>query len=298
MAFSYPNLKAYLYVQERKEPNEELVASFTVNADTSDWEVIKAKDLLVVTPYGSRQNLIYWGTIPDMTPHSVIHVQKSDSPEGGWVTIAKRTFTEIQSVLDNDSNNTFYNHAQEYYRLVVYDANKIVGPVTAMGVADPYGAEIARRHAIRLKEGRSGNLMYLFVRMKNGVRCPECWDELLQKRTRSDCEACNDTGWMHGYYEPYPIYVSVGTENETMDHLLDGPSNTNNKIQAWTANYPILNNGDLVIEPRNRNIWCVIGREFSTHKRVITKQNVMMDRLDGDDPVWSLVSRIPLEELR
>ena len=37
MAFSYPNLKAYLCVQERREPNEEIVASFTVNADTSDW---------------------------------------------------------------------------------------------------------------------------------------------------------------------------------------------------------------------------------------------------------------------
>lgn len=298
MAFSYPNLRATLYVPEKREPLSDLASVLTVQNNFDSWEVLKADDILRVIPYGSRQTLIQWGTIPDLTPNSIIVVQKSDSPEGFWTTLCKKTVTEVQSYLDADSNNTFANHAQEWYRLLVYGANKIVAPVTSMGVADPYGAEIARRHSIRLKEGRSGNLMFLFVRMKEGTRCPRCWDEILQKRVRSDCPDCTDTGWLLGYYDPYPIYVSVGTEKETMDHLLDGPSNTSNKIQAWTSNYPILNNGDVIIEPRTRKIWVIIDREFSTHKRVITKQNLVMYMLDGDDPAWSLVSRIPTEVLK
>ena len=259
------------------------------------FQVFDPRDRLKVTPWEARQTLVEWHNLFDINKDTIFYVQKSNSPTKNWLTIAHTTPFDLLSYLDDEGNNTFANHSTEYYRLVVMGpgSNYIVGPLTVNGVADAYGSEISRRHRIKLDRGLSGNLMYLFTRIKYGDRCPECWDEILQKRVSVDCAYCLGTGFFNGYCNPYPIYVSMGVEREFIDHETDGPVNKAGQTDAWTSNYPILNNGDMLIEPNSRRLWSIDQRQFSTHKRVVTKQNLVLTRVTGDDPTWRLVERLP-----
>lgn len=237
----------------------------------------------------NRSNRIFWPQVPD----AEYYLQKSADGVSGWRFIASLTSTSPLQFLDEEANNTMFRHGYEYYRLVFPLTEEVSEASCVYGVADVYGAEIARRHAIHLSTGRAGNKCWAFIRMRDGVRCPDCWDEILQQRTLADCPRCYATGYLTGYYDPLPIYVSFGTEIAKLDVTIDGPKNQQNVIGAWTSGFPILSSSDIVIEGDSNAVWVVAQASVSTHKRVVTKQEVHLERSVGDDSVWGLIARIP-----
>lgn len=262
--------------------------------------------ILKVVPVTARSTLVSWSDLDyEVASNSVIYVQKneisvsSDSPEGdtGWDTIATIQGTAAPEFLDEEANNTLYRHGLTYYRLVVPSAELVVGPMQCYGTPDVMATEIVRRHKIRLRGNYSfaadGNKMYAFVRHRMGVRCPVCWDEIFAKRTKVSCTVCNDTGFIRGYYDPRELYVSLSDEGSSGNIGQVGVANERDTISGWTANYPLLGSGDVLIEPGNHNVWTVMGVDLTTHKRVITKQTLHLQRAQGDDAILVLMRRLP-----
>ena len=262
--------------------------------DVSGYENILASKYMSVSPVGGRITNVSWSSLP-FTSGSSFLLQKSTSPKSGWRVIAKLT-TADSSFLDTHANNTMNRHDTEYYRIVNPTSKKVIGLARAEGYIDPYGAEIARRHRVQLVHGKMGNKSYVFHRMHNSTRCPDCWDDILQKRSRVNCATCNSTGYIQGYYNPIEVYISFGPEQVSVSQQLDGPATAPNRVQCWTSNYPIINVGDIIIESGSNRIWDVGSVGLTMYRRVITKQDLVLNREDGDDPIYSLIGRLPTSE--
>lgn len=254
--------------------------------DPSAYEVIDCG--LRATMHTNRESFIAWNR-----QQITGYLQKSEDGIGGWVYLKRFSPADLPQFIDWKANNTFHRHGYEYYRLIFPDAQKVSEVASVHGDADFYGSEIARRHRILLKAGRAGNKCWAFVRMRQGIRCPVCWDEILQQRTRSDCPTCNSTGYLTGFYDPHELYVSFSPEASRMETSTDGPRNSQGTVQGWTSNFPMLSTGDVVIDNLSHAVWVVIHASFDTSHRAVTKQDIVLERSVGDDAIWSLIGRIP-----
>lgn len=259
--------------------------------DAREYTVLPASSYLSVSPTGGRATRISWDNLP-YADDATFYLQKSTSPTSGWATIAVLTMLDA-SYLDVYANNTMNRHELEYYRLVNVVEESVIGLARAEGYIDAYGAEMARRHRIQLINGRAGNRCFTFIKMRNAVRCPDCWDEMLQKRSKTNCATCKSTGFIQGYYNPIETYISFSAENVAINQAIDGPGSVNNAVQCWTSNYPMLNVGDVILEPGSNRFWSVQSLVLTMFKRVVTKQEVILQREDGDDPLLSLIDRVP-----
>lgn len=267
--------------------------------DTKSYTTVAdGRGNLKAMPVTAMDTKITWTDIPNTNQTSKVLLQKSTQKNSGYVTI--HTFVaglDPQQFVDSNANNTFHRHIVEWYRLVIPEAQVMLEPVCCLGTHDPVGAEIARRHMIRLKDGKCGNKCYVFNRMRDGARCPDCWDEITQELCASDCPTCNGTGYIQGYYNPLPIYLNFTPETATVSADTSGPVNSERTIQAWTGCLPDLSSGDVIIEPVGNRIWTVNDVQISTHRRLPVKQNITLDRSIGDSALWNLVKRLPEEPL-
>ena len=257
------------------------------------YKTLLASNYMTVSAVTGRATVISFINIP-FTMGSTFYLQKSGSVNSGWRTIAALT-TNDSSYIDLHANNTYNRHENEFYRLVSPINKNIIGVAKSEGYVDPYGAEIARRHRIQLVNGRAGNKVYVFKRMHNDTHCPNCWDDILQKRSRVNCSLCNSTGFIHGYYNPIKTFISFGPENISVTSNIDGPATAPNAVQCWGSNYPLLTSGDLVLEPGSNRFWSISNTGLTMCKRVVTKQDFTLQREDGDDPLYSLINRLPTE---
>lgn len=257
---------------------------------TKGYRNIPSDQYVIVSPLSGRATAIYWQDLP--VSSDTIYIQKSDSALSGWITLAECNKTAYVYV-DFKGNNTLNRHPVTYYRLVSTADSVTIGDAKTDGYIDAYGAEMSRRHRIQLVRGHAGVRVYVFHRMHQGVRCPDCWDDILQKRSRVNCATCNNTGYIVGYCDPIETYISFGPENLQVSQEIDGPKVEPGNVQCWLGNFPLLANGDLILEPIKNRFWCIKSIGVTMHQRVITKQDIVLAKEEGDDPLYQLIKRIP-----
>jgi hypothetical protein len=98
-------------------------------------------------------------------------------------------------------------------------------------------AEIARRKYVQMQK-RTGSPGYLLRKKETGTACP-CADPDLGTVATGFCSVCYGTGFVGGYYDPYPFYVEMletsgGTRKE------DGQSGVDLQLvkKGRVVNYP------------------------------------------------------------
>lgn len=87
--------------------------------------------------------------------------------------------------------------------------------------------------------------------------------------------------------------MSLSPENVAVIQPFDGTAITG-QLQGWTAGYPRINVGDAIVDSATRNIWHVSQSAFTTHKRVVTKQELILQHQDDDSHLFDLLQRIPI----
>lgn len=238
---------------------------------------------------------ITWNELPgEYFPNadSVALLEISDSPNSEFQTLHTITRNHPPYFLDEASLTTYYRSPVVYYRITFPDVDMRSPVYSNEATPNFYGAEIARRHAILLKEGHAGNLMYLFIKKRHKDRCPDCWDTLRGMRSKTNCHTCLNTGYIGGYYEPIGIYASLSAENTSVVQPADGTAITGT-LQGWTAGYPRISLGDILVDAKTREIWGINQNALTTHKRVPTKQEFVLQRHDEDMAILDLLQRIP-----
>lgn len=239
---------------------------------------------------------ISWNELPREyfpTTESYALLEWSDSPREGFTELTRVNVNHPPFYTDNHTITAFYRTPVVYYRFYFPEVNKVSLVFSSEKLPNFYAAEIIRRHLIQLKEGHAGNLMYLCIRKRTSERCPTCWDSIRGQRTRSSCPTCLSTGFIGGYFNPIGIYMSLSPENVAVIQSFDGTAITG-QLQGWTAGYPRINVGDAIVDSATRNIWHVSQSALTTHKRVVTKQELILQHQDDDSHLFDLLQRIPI----
>ena len=79
-----------------------------------------------------------------------------------------------------------------------------------------------------------------------------CWNSTLQKRTRSGCRLCYDTGFVRGYHYPIETFIQIDPgANQAEQNQATGPTQQMNTT-ARLSEIGIVKPRDLLIEPENR----------------------------------------------
>jgi len=238
---------------------------------------------------------IYWDIKPvfeDVNNYEFI-VQKSENEFGPYHDLTVPVVNTFH-IRDNTVRGQFSFYHKIYYRVKVRrrDDDTVSKTWPELGGAklaakpDLAALEMARLNNLRLKEF-SGRQLWVYPRKKAGQRCRICFDEVSQRRLRSGCSVCFDTGWVGGYYAPITTHGLVVSPDESVIHANFGDVQNENTV-LFAGNYPELSEGDIVVEAEN--IRWRIGSTINKIKkaRALVRQQAQIHRVPKGDIEYTI----------
>jgi len=197
---------------------------------------------------------VYWEVSPtteDLQEYE-FYVERSESEEGPWQQIAGPLIDRYH-VRDNNVPLRSHNRIL-FYRikaLHVLSGTELYSKVIdRAGKISLLAQEMIRREDVLFREF-VGVQCWLFPRRTFGQRCPQCWDDVLQKRRQDQCPTCWGTGFSGGYHYPIGLWGQVDdaeqTEQVTMEDHRQVTYHT-----FRTGPSPAIKPMDLVVDHLNR----------------------------------------------
>jgi hypothetical protein len=247
---------------------------------------------------------VYWDIKPsfeDILNFDFV-VEKSRSEFGPYRDVHNPVINSFH-IRDNTvkGQHSFYNKL--WYRVRVRNRETgeeeswpKLGGAKLAALPDLAALEMARINNLKLKEF-SGRKVWIFPKKTSGQRCPICFDEVSQRRLRSSCLNCFDTGWVGGYNAPVESYGMVITPNEATTHAPFGDMQTEN-TSILLGNYPELFEGDIIIEAENIR-WRVGSNIGKVNKaRALVRQQAPIHHIPKSDMEYSLPMNLGADEIR
>lgn len=169
------------------------------------------------------------------------------------------------------------------------------GPVSKEPPADLYALEI-RRHVQLLFQEHAGRRCWILPVRTFGQRC-ECWDPYKQKRTRSGCKLCFDTGFVRGYMHPIEIWGQIDPSPKTEQNTNVGSQQQVNTTARF-GSFPPMKPRDVIIEAENLR-WRVVSVTQTEKARARIHQELQIHRIPEKDVEFAipLVLGTPLKDL-
>jgi hypothetical protein len=120
----------------------------------------------------------------------------------------------------------------------------------------------------RLFEHRyvDGVPVMIFKKKREGSTCPECWDPVLKRVTKSNCLTCRGTGKLGGFYPPIDGWMKFDLEPK-MAQVVEWGVRQANQTDIEFTNYPLLNLDDIILECKPHKFWKVtLVRPFDKNR--------------------------------
>ena len=166
-------------------------------------------------------------------------------------------------------------------------AIKDFGPVSKVPDPDLIAQEL-RKHMNLLFREFAGRRCWVFPTRTMGQRCTNCWNATLNKRNKSGCRTCFDTGFVRGYHRPIEVWVQFDPNpaNEQASNVgrLQQTSTT-----ARMSYFPPIKPDDLIVEPENTR-WKVRTISTTQQGRAIVTQELQLHAI----PTTDIEYEIPL----
>lgn len=227
---------------------------------------------------------IEWSSLGTIPSGSHYIVQRSEFSEEGFTDISTPVNPSgVLSYID-DSPPNVSEIGTYYYKIQLKDN------ITSVVAAESSSRHPRRdRPRIALEIVRRNNLLlrrfagirgFLLSKKESGTRCSSCWDTVKERRSKSHCSECGDTGWNNGLSAPIPIFISSGspTETQTVDVL---GSTEEISRQVWTSNYPLISSGDIIILDY-KEIYRVDSVQPVTFRETIVSQSLRLASMSKD----------------
>lgn len=208
-------------------------------------------------------------------------VLRSESPSGPFEALSI-PFTDQYFLIDNIIQVA---HRWRTYFYIVRVKHTPSGNFTDTDAAskEPDPDLIAlelRRHLQLLFREYAGRRIWVLPIRTFGQRC-ECWNSILQKKLRSGCITCFDTGFVRGYMSPIEIWGQIDPSSKSEQNTNVGAQHQSNTTGRFGA-YPPLKPNDLLIEPENRR-WRVIQVSQTEQLRARVLQEVQLHEIPAKD---------------
>lgn len=156
---------------------------------------------------------------------------------------------------------------------------KEFGPVAHEPQPDLVAIEL-RRHMRLLFREFAGRRCVVLPTRTFGQRC-DCFDVILDERTRSGCVTCYDTGFVRGYMHPVETWMQIDPSTKAEQNQNTGTTHQDNTT-ARLGFYPPVKPRDLIIEPENKR-WRVIQQNQTEQVRAAVHQEISIHRIPEAD---------------
>jgi hypothetical protein len=214
-------------------------------------------------------------------------VLRSEAEEGPYESLAG-PFEDRYSFVDNILQVL---HRWRTYHYIVRIREKTTGdtkdfgPVSHEPEPDIVAIELRRHLRVLFQEFAGRRCIVLPVRTF-GQRCPDCWHPVLEKRTKSGCLTCYDTGFNRGYMHPIEAWIQVDPSTKSQQHNNPGETQQDNTTMRM-GYYPSVKPHDLIIEAENIR-WRVEEQTQTEHSRAAVHQEVKIHRVPELDIEYAI----------
>jgi len=150
---------------------------------------------------------------------------------------------------------------------------------------DKYAREIVRRRNIvlRLHSGQH----FDFLRRKTfGTFCPTCYDDVLQRTTKSKCTTCYDTGYVGGYYGALEVFGQLSERPVREMHQLFGQWQDQDAVLYVDATPPI-NPKDIIVDRIARR-WIALNVGSAGKAMHTIGQIIQLRQIEKDDIAYAV----------
>lgn len=203
-------------------------------------------------------NELYWDvldTMEDVLDYT-FQVLRSEAAMGPWEELGPEL--EDQYVFVDNKVKVANIYRQWHYLLrVKHKASgetQDVGPVLKAPEPDLVALEL-RRHLNVLFSEFNGRKCWVLPARTMGQRCGDCWNPKLEKRIKSGCRTCYDTGFVRGYHRPIEVWVQFDPSPKNEQPSTQGRLQQTSTTAKMSA-FPPLKPDDLIVEGEN-NRWQV-----------------------------------------
>lgn len=244
---------------------------------------------------------IFWqiaDTDEDLTEYT-FRVKRSESPEGPFEYISP-ALTETFSFRDDTVD------LYSLWRIFYYQVEAVHVPTGTIGESyvgylgvrpDLVAMELSRLYQVLL-QSEIGLPVLILKRRTTGPSCPFCFDPVRKRSTDSDCLVCLGTAQYRGGFL-LPIGTFINTSPSTKVVRVSNVSETEPSQKAFDmAGYPLMNAGDVIVDPENRRYRVNEVRNRSK-RGFVHRQVLQVTELPRSDVIYRLAvdaSKFPTNE--
>ena len=207
---------------------------------------------------------------------------------------------ELKPISQEISHNSLYeyvdtdpamrvNHKNYFYRIdaVEYRSNAIVQTfqseiATWENQIDLVGLYIVEEHEFKYRY-IGGQPVMIFKNRRDGAYCCECWDTVLKRPTKSNCQTCHGTGKQEGFFNPITTWMDLNPSPEVVTIAEFGEKGVGQRDGELT-NYPLLDSRDIILDVVTNDRWRVesIHPVLNRHQ-VVIRQLVRLSLINKTD---------------
>lgn len=202
---------------------------------------------------------VFWeikSTTEDVQDYSFF-IERSEAEAGPWDQIAGPL---IDTFYYRDSNiPAISTNRTLFYRIKA--RHNVSGDtvystiVDRVGKPDAYASEIIKLENVMFSE-LVGVRAWVFPIKTFGQRCPECWDDVLQKVQSGSCKTCWSTGFSGGYHYPIQVWCQVDDPPERTEYVspMKDDHRQVNYLNIRMGPSPDVKPMDLIVDHLNRRM--------------------------------------------
>ena len=209
-----------------------------------------------VTGFSRQYYDIFWEIAPtteDIQEYTFT-VERSEAEAGPFLPITD-ALVDRYAVRDNNVPLISHNRTL-FYRVKVRHtpSGKVFYGETSdrWGKPDLIAQEIMRLETLLFREF-TGGTCFLFPRRTFGQRCPQCWDDVMQKTVDSSCPTCFGTGFSGGYH--YPVQFEAQIDEAPVTEPVTSSDHHHQKMYTFRSPAsPEIKPLDLFVDFKNRRM--------------------------------------------
>lgn len=146
---------------------------------------------------------------------------------------------------------------------------------------------VIEEHLFLYRWTSAGMPAFIYKKKKEGLRCPECWDPILKKVTKSNCSTCNGTGFVGGYYKPIEAWMGFNVDIK-IAQIADWGVKQIDQTDVEFTDYPELSIGDIILDLKDFKYWKIANVRFSVKGGAIMTQVARVSAINRSDIEYSL----------
>lgn len=136
-----------------------------------------------------------------------------------------------------------------------------------------------------------GHEDFLLLKMKKTGEYCQCYDDIRNSSYEGECTDCFGTNFKGGFYPPINFKLCFFNNSSYQEELLPtGTFETQTPLQAWTSNYPVIQEGDILVDTKSMTRYKVMSWQPSNKNGYLIRQTFQITKI----PESSVYYKIPL----